>query len=52
MELTDAAIIQLLKRRDEAGFELVFKHFFKNLYKYALTILQDHDQAEDAVQNV
>jgi len=52
MEWTDAEIIQLLKRRDETGFELVFKHYFKNLYKYALTILQDHDQAEDVVQNV
>ena len=52
MEWTDSAIIQLLKDRDETGFEQVFKHYFKNLYKYALTILQDHDQAEDTVQNV
>ena len=52
MEFTDATFIQLLKRRDESGFEQVFKCYFKNLYKYALTILQDHDQAEDTVQNV
>ncbi|MDO6432319.1 RNA polymerase sigma-70 factor [Flavitalea sp. BT771] len=52
MEWTDAAIIQLLKDRDETGFERVFKHYFKSLYRYALTILQDHDQAEDIVQNV
>ncbi|HVU59057.1 MAG TPA: RNA polymerase sigma-70 factor [Puia sp.] len=52
MEFTDATIIQLLKDRDETGFEQVFKFYFKNLYKYALTILQDHDQAEDIVQNV
>jgi RNA polymerase sigma-70 factor (ECF subfamily) len=52
MELTDTAIIQLLKDRDETGFEHVFKHHFKNLYRYALTILQDHDQAEDIVQNI
>lgn len=52
MEFTDTAIIQLLKDRDETGFEHVFKHHFKNLYRYALTILQDHDQAEDIVQNV
>jgi RNA polymerase sigma-70 factor (ECF subfamily) len=52
MEFTDTAIIQLLKDRDETGFEHVFKQHFKNLYRYALTILQDHDQAEDIVQNV
>jgi RNA polymerase sigma-70 factor (ECF subfamily) len=52
MEFTDATIIQLLKRRDETGFEQVFKFYFKNLHRYALTILQDHDQAEDIVQNV
>lgn len=52
MEFTDTAIIQLLKDRDETGFEQVFKFYFKNLYRYALTILQDHDQAEDIVQNV
>jgi len=52
MEFTDATIIQLLKRRDETGFEQVFKFYFKNLYRYALTIIQDHDQAEDIVQNV
>jgi len=52
MEFTDTAIIQLLKDRDESGFEQVFKHYFKSLYRYALTFLQDHDQAEDTVQNV
>jgi RNA polymerase sigma-70 factor (ECF subfamily) len=52
MEFTDAAIIRLLKDRDETGFEQVFKFYFKTLYRYALTILQDHDQAEDIVQNV
>jgi RNA polymerase sigma-70 factor (ECF subfamily) len=52
MEWTDTAIIQLLKDRDETGFEHVFKFYFKNMYRYALTILQDHDQAEDIVQNV
>jgi RNA polymerase sigma-70 factor (ECF subfamily) len=52
MEFTDTTIIQLLKHRDESGFEQVFKFYFKNLYRYALTILQDHDQAEDIVQNV
>ena len=52
MEWTDAEIIQLLKRRDGSGFELVFKHYFKNLYKYALAILREHDQAEEIVQNV
>ncbi|HVW59616.1 MAG TPA: RNA polymerase sigma-70 factor [Puia sp.] len=52
MEFTDTAIIQLLKDRDETGFEHVFKHYFKNLHRYALTIIQDHDQAEDIVQNV
>ena len=49
MEFTDATIIQLLKRRDETGFEQVFKFYFKNLHRYALNILQDHDQAEDIV---
>jgi RNA polymerase sigma-70 factor (ECF subfamily) len=52
MEFTDTTIIRLLKDRNETGFEQVFKFYFKNLHRYALTILQDHDQAEDIVQNV
>lgn len=52
MELNDAVIIRLLKDRDEAGFEQVFKTYFKNLTRYAFTILQDRDLSEDIVQNV
>jgi RNA polymerase sigma-70 factor (ECF subfamily) len=52
MELNDAAIIRLLKERNEKGFEQVFKTHFKNLHMYACTILKDPDLAEDTVQNV
>lgn len=52
MELNDAAIIRLLKERNERGFEQVFKTHFKNLHMYAYTILRDHALAEDTVQNV
>lgn len=52
MELNDAALIRLLKERNETGFEQVFKAHFKGLYGYAYTLIRDPAPAEDIVQNV
>jgi RNA polymerase sigma-70 factor (ECF subfamily) len=52
MEFQDEQIGLLLSRKDEAAFEQVFKTHYKNLHAYAFTILKDHDEAEEMVQQV
>jgi RNA polymerase sigma-70 factor (ECF subfamily) len=52
MELENEAIATLVAKRDESAFEQVFKSHFKRLHAYAFTILQDHAEAEEMVQQV
>lgn len=52
MEVSDAGIIELLSRRDEAAFEQVFKANYKNLHAYSCMMLKDEAAAEEMVQNV
>jgi RNA polymerase sigma-70 factor (ECF subfamily) len=52
MEFQDQQMATLLRKRDEAAFELVFKTHYKSLYAYAFTILKDEDEAEETVQQV
>ena len=52
MERNDAAIIRLLKERDETGFEQVFKTYYGALCRYANTLIREEAPAEDIVQNV
>jgi RNA polymerase sigma-70 factor (ECF subfamily) len=52
MELSEADIIRSLKERDEMGFERVFRQYFADLHRYAVSIVRDQDLAADIVQNV
>jgi RNA polymerase sigma-70 factor, ECF subfamily len=52
MEGNQAAIVRSLNERNERGFEQVFKTHFKDLCRYACTLVRDPEAAEDIVQNV
>src|SRR5688572_353768 len=45
-------LIQLPAITDEAGFERVFKTYFKSLHAYACTITKEEAAAEEVVQQV
>jgi RNA polymerase sigma-70 factor (ECF subfamily) len=45
-------LIQLPAITDEAGFEQVFKTYFKRLHAYACTITKEETSAEEIVQQV
>ena len=45
-------ILQLLKKGDRRGLELLFHHFYKPLVFYAMNFLAQQEEAEDAVQEV
>ena len=45
-------ILQLLKKGDRRGLELLFNHFYKPLVFYAMNFLAQQEEAEDAVQEV
>lgn len=45
-------ILQLLKKGDRLGLELLFRHFYKPLVFYAMHFLAQQEEAEDAVQEV
>lgn len=45
-------ILQLLKKGDRRGLELLFHHFYKPLVFYAMNFLVQQEEAEDAVQEV
>ncbi|HWB25878.1 MAG TPA: RNA polymerase sigma-70 factor [Chitinophagaceae bacterium] len=52
VENTGTPAIEILQNVDEHTFEQVFKTYYKNLFVYAVTILQNQDTAEEIVQNV
>ena len=52
MEVHDTRIVNLLKSRDEAAFEEVFKKNYRNLHAYACTLLKDESAGEEIVQQV
>ena len=45
-------ILQLLKKGDRRGLELLFHHFYKPLVFYAMNFRAHQEEAEDAVQEV
>ena len=52
MDLENETITTILLQKDEKAFEQVFKSYYKRLHVYAITILQDKDEAEEMVQRV
>jgi RNA polymerase sigma-70 factor, ECF subfamily len=48
----DVEIVAALKTGDERVFETVFRHFYAALCRFAVTVLNDKDEAEDVVQQV
>lgn len=49
-KLSDEALLTRIADRDEAAFEAFCQRFLKWAYRFDLRILQDHHDAEDAVQ--
>lgn len=52
MELTDKRRIALLLSGDIDQYESIYKTYFRPLYIYACTIVNDEAQAEEIVQNL
>ena len=52
MQYSDNDIIQALRAGEEDPFEIVFRSFYPALCRYAGSIVNDDDQAEDIVQQV
>lgn len=51
MEKADE-ILDLLKKGDKRGLEMLFQHFYRPLVVFALKYLPQQDEAEDVVQEV
>ena len=51
MEKADE-ILELLKKGDKRGLEMLFQHFYRPLVMFALKFLERQDEAEDVVQEV
>lgn len=49
---TDARILQLIRERHEEAFNLLYKHYWKPLYSYALSLVDDEFAAEEIVQQL
>jgi RNA polymerase sigma-70 factor, ECF subfamily len=52
VELTELHLIEQVAEGSEMAFERFFKTYFKSLYAYAFTMLQDEIMAEEIVQQV
>ena len=53
MDLTDNVfLVQQLKKGDEKAYLHLLKTYHRRLYAYALSLINDHDMAQDMVQNV
>ena len=52
MEVHDTRIVNLLKSKDEAAFEQLFKQHYRSLHAYACTLLKDETAGEEIVQQV
>ncbi|HEY1060179.1 MAG TPA: RNA polymerase sigma-70 factor [Daejeonella sp.] len=52
MENSDNQLIELILAGDRPAFDRVFIKYYKNLYSYALKLINDRDSAEEVVQNV
>jgi RNA polymerase sigma-70 factor (ECF subfamily) len=48
----DQEIIRRIRQGDEKEFESLFRSSYITLVRYAKTILKDHDEAEDVVQDL
>lgn len=49
---TDARILQLIRERHEEAFNLLYKHYWKPLYSYAFSLVDDEFAAEEIVQQL
>lgn len=52
MDEAEQHLVEEVNLGNELAFERFFKTYFKSLYRYAFTMLQDEVTAEEAVQNV
>ena len=52
MDLAELRLVEQVAEGSELAFERFFKTYFKSLYAYAFTILQDEIMAEEIVQQV
>lgn len=50
--ITDEQLFTRLNQHDVSGLEVLFKRYYKPLWRFAKDMLGDSDQAEDAVQEV
>lgn len=50
--ISDEQLFARLNQHDMTGLELLFKRYYKPLWRFAKDMLGDSDQAEDAVQEV
>jgi len=48
----DAEIIRRIKEGDKGQFESLFRSSYVSLVRYAMTIIKDHDSAEEIVQEL
>lgn len=49
---TDQELINLLRRGNEAAFNMLYKRHWADLYKFAFSILRDQDACKDIIQDV
>ena len=49
---TDQELISLLSRGNEDAFDLLYKRYWADLYKFAFFILRDKDACKDLIQDV
>jgi len=50
--VTDEFLYEKVKQADHQAFDQLFDRYWKRLFQYAYKLLQDREQAEDAVQEV
>lgn len=51
-EIKLSTVLDLIKNKNEIGFELLYKHHYKLLFSTAFTITQNEEDSRDVVQNV
>lgn len=51
-EITDQALIALLKQGDLTAFDEIYSRYSGPMYKFALSILRDEEECDDVLQNL
>ncbi len=49
---TDNSLLDLMTRHDQGAFELLYRRYWSQLYDAAFSRLENHQQAEDIVQEI